>query len=247
MNFTSSIFLGILQGLTEFLPVSSSGHLVIAQKLLKNFQQPGVLFDVILHAGTVLSVIYYFRKKLVKLDTNYLKLFIVGTIPAVIFGFIFKDFFEGLFINVKLVGFALIVTGIMNFFTDSFKAENKNISVKNSLIIGLFQAMAMVPGISRSGSTIFSGTKRGISGKTVAEFSFLLSIPAVLGANLLEIISYRDNANINFVNYSAGIIFSFISGLLAINLVFKFLKRKKFRIFSYYALALGIFTLIFLN
>jgi undecaprenyl-diphosphatase len=247
MNLYQSIFLGMIQGLTEFLPVSSSGHLVIAQALIPNFTQPGVLFDVVLHAGTLFSVIIFFRKKLLGLDRQYIKLLLVGTIPAVILGFLFKDFFESLFSVVKLVGVTLILTAALNYFTDKFDTPKSDISPADSLFIGIFQAFAIVPGISRSGSTIFAGTKKGIARKSAAEFSFLLSLPAVFGANLLEIVSLDSFSDVKATPYILGFIAAFFSGLFAIKLVFQSLSEKKFKIFSAYCLILGLITLLLLN
>ena len=243
MNLFTSILLGILQGLTEFLPVSSSGHLVIVQQFIPNFDQPGVLFDTVLHAGTFFSVLFYFRKKIVRLSFRYLGLLGIGTIPAVIFGFLFQDLLESLFTNLKIVGITLILTGAMNYFTDRLNTRKEKISKKDSLFIGFFQAVAIIPGISRSGSTIFSGAMRGISKTKAAEFSFLLSIPAVLGANLLQIFSYQETINLS-LNYLTGLVSAFVSGYLAIFLVYRFLISGKFKIFAYYTFALGMIVLL---
>ena len=140
--------------MTEFFPVSSSGHLVIIQHLLRDFRQPGIFFDVLLHLGTVLSVIFYFRKNLVKLLQRYLWFIFVATIPAVIVGLIFSDFIEGLFGNIKFVGVALVITSFMNLVTHKVKNTDKKLTILRSAIIGFFQAIAIVPGISRSGSTM---------------------------------------------------------------------------------------------
>lgn len=244
MSPFTSIFLGVLQGLTEFLPVSSSGHLAIAQSLLPGFSQPGVLFDVLLHAGTLLSVVVYFRKEILHIRLNYVMLIIVGTIPAVIFGFLFKDFFESLFSNIKLVGFALLITAAMNYFTDKSQTKKHEISYSDSLIVGMFQAFAIIPGISRSGSTIFSGVKRGIGKKDAAEFSFLLSVPAVFGANVLEILGNSGDKSVPVITYLLGFLAALVSGYFAIRLVFQFLAKKNFRIFAYYAFLLGLSTLV---
>lgn len=246
MNLISSIFLGILQGLTEFLPISSSGHLVIAQNLIPGFTQKGVLFDVILHAGTVLAVLYYFRKILLKLTSKYLLLLLIGTIPAGLVGVLLNSSIEKLFNGVYLVGFALIFTGVLNFFTDRAKKRSKEISIKKSVLIGLAQALAIIPGISRSGSTIFVGTSLGIKRKEAAQFSFLLSVPAIVGANAVQFLKYGLGGTGNIPHYTVGFIAAFISGVIAINFVFKLLLAGRFKFFAYYCVALGVLVLTLL-
>ena len=240
------MFLGALQGLTEFLPVSSSGHLVIAQTLIPNFTQPGVLFDVVLHAGTLFAILFYFRKTIVKLSNNDLSLDVIGTIPAVLAGLFFRPFIESLFSDTKVVGMALLVTGFFNYYTDKAKSSKKKNNSKNALVIGLYQAFAVIPGISRSGSTIHAGTKAGLSRKKAAEFSFLLSVPAVFGANVLQFMSYSRISDINPLIFVTGFLSALIFGYLAISWVMKLLEMKRFRIFAYYCFVLGVIVLLFL-
>ena len=168
MNLFSSVFLGILQGLTEFLPVSSSGHLVLVQHLIPGFSQPGVLFDVVLHLGTFFSIVIYFRKAILKISRRYFFLIAVGTVPAVFFGLLFQSAIEDLFRSVQVVGFALLITAMMNYLTDRETKRGKKIPLKTAGIVGLAQAFALIPGISRSGSTIFVGTRLGITKKKAA-------------------------------------------------------------------------------
>lgn len=244
MNYFQAILLGIVQGLTEFLPVSSSGHLVIAQHLVPGFSQPGVLFDVVLHAGTLLAVVAYFWRRLLKLNINYITWLVVGSIPAGLFGYFASDFVENLFTSITVVAIALLVTGVMNFLTDKAKQSKGKITPLKALVIGVFQAVAIVPGISRSGSTIFAGVKQGINRKEAAEFSFILSVPAVLGANLLQITKYTSFSFLKGETaYLAGFLAAFVTGLAAISLTMKLLTQKRFRIFAYYAFALGLFIL----
>jgi undecaprenyl-diphosphatase len=242
MNYLTSGLLGILQGLTEFLPVSSSGHLVLVQSLLPSFSQPGVLFDVTLHFGTMFAVLIFFGKRLIPLIKKYFFQLVIGTIPAVLIGFFFRVQIEGLFSSVKVVGLGLIISGILNYLTHKAKEKGILVNLKNSLFIGIAQAIAIVPGISRSGATIFAGTNLGIKAKETAEFSFLLSIPAILGANFLEIIgNYRQPINTGI--YSVGFIFAFGAGLLSIFLVLKFLREKNFKYFAFYCLFIGLIAL----
>lgn len=246
MNLFSSVFLGILQGLTEFLPVSSSGHLVLAQHFIPGFSQPGVLFDVILHFGTFFSIVIYFRKAILKISRRYIFLIAVGTIPAVFFGLLFQSAIENLFKSVRVVGFALLVTAMMNYLTDREAKKEKKISSKMAGIIGLAQAFAIIPGISRSGSTIFTGTRLGITKEKAAEFSFLLSLPAVMGANVLQFISHGPNGSQNSACYLAGFIAAFVSGYLAIGAVLRLLLSKRFKLFAIYCFLVAFFVILLL-
>lgn len=246
MNFFSALFLGVLQGFTEFLPVSSSGHLVIAQSLIPGFSQVGITFDVILHFGTFFAVIFYFRKKLLGLSRKYLIFLLLGTIPAVVIGLLFRNTIEVMFQSVRVVSIALILSGVLNLLTDRAISKKEKLNEKKSLFVGVFQALAIIPGLSRSGSTIFAGVKSGLSGKDAAEFSFLLSLPAILGANILEFYSHSIGTIENPGLYLVGFISAFVAGVLAIGLVIKFLAEKRFEIFAYYCFAVGFLSLIFL-
>lgn len=244
MNIISSIFLGILQGLTEFLPVSSSGHLVLAQSIIPGFVQPGVLFDVVLHAGTLFAIVFYFRKNLFKLLKKYFWLLVIGTIPAGLVGFFLSSGIEALFESTKVVGFALLLTGIFNLLTDKAKPSKENITKKQSLLIGTFQALAIIPGVSRSGSTIFAGVQSGTKAKKAAEFSFILSLPAVFGATVLELMKHGANTATSTPIYIVGFIAAFISGFIAIKLIFKILEEKRFELFAYYCFILGALAIL---
>lgn len=243
MNILWAAILGILQGLTEFLPVSSSGHLVLAQSLIPNFSQPGVLFDTVLHAGTLLAILFYFRKRIVNLTKNDLLLLFVGTLPVAFIGFLFSSQIESIFNYTKVVGVALLFTAILNFSSDYAKVKRRKFIPKNALIIGLFQALAIIPGISRSGATIFAGVRQGMERKKAAEFSFLLSVPAVFGANLLQFVNHAKLGSFEGLVYLAGFLTAFLSGLLAIHLAIRFLEIKRFRIFAVYAFIVGILAL----
>ena len=244
MNYFQAIFLGVLQGLTEFLPISSSGHLVIAQYFFPGFNQTGILFDVVLHLGTLIAIVFFFRKKILTLNTNYLRLLIIGTIPAVFVGYFFQSIVEEVFNSLFVVGIALLVTGMLNKRTNKLVAKSNKITDAKAFVIGIFQSIALIPGISRSGSTIFAGAKQDIKKAKAAEFSFILSVPAVLGANVLQFAKHKTQIVENTSIYLVGLIFAFISGLLAINLVFRFLKLKKFNVFAYYCFILGAIILI---
>ncbi|OGM10385.1 hypothetical protein A2Y68_02695 [Candidatus Woesebacteria bacterium RBG_13_46_13] len=244
MGFISSIFLGIIQGLTEFLPVSSSGHLVLAQSLIPGFRQPGILFDVILHFATLFAVLFYFRKGIFKLGLGYLWYLAVGTVPAVVIGFLFKDAIEGMFQSAKFLGFEFMISGLINLAIYKIKPGKKAVNAKNSFLTGIAQAVAIIPAISRSGSTIFSGVAQGIEPKKAVEFSFLLSVPAILGANILEIASHGPGGGFVVSDYLVGFVAAFASGFFAIGLVLKLLLNRKFKFFAYYCFILGAITLL---
>jgi undecaprenyl-diphosphatase len=243
MNMFWSGVLGILQGLTEFLPVSSSGHLVLVQSLIPGFSQPGILLDVVLHFGTLLAVLVFFWKDLFKLSFRYYLYLGLATIPAVIVGFLIKDKVDILFSSVRLVGISLMVTGVINLLTHKSKIGEKTLSFKNTFLVGIAQAVAIIPGISRSGSTIFAGVKQGVSPKEAARFSFLLSVPAIVGANILEILSLGQ-VEVEIPVYLVGFIFAFLAGLLAIKLVIRFLEKKKFLVFSIYCFVIGALSFL---
>jgi len=245
MNIFWAIFLGVIQGLTEFIPVSSSGHLVIAQRLIPVFEQPGVLFDVVLHAGTLFSVLFFFRKSILRLAARYLSLLVIGTFPAVIVGLMFQSTLEGFFESTRIVGFGLLITAFFTFLTDRVSTSKREISLKDSFVIGIFQALAIVPGISRSGSTILGGVLQKITKEEAAKFSFLLSVPAIFGANVLQFLSHEAIDRVDFVIYLSGFFAAFASGFFAIKVVYKFLLEKKFKYFAIYCFILGIFVLFF--
>lgn len=246
MNLYHAIFLGFVQGLTEFLPVSSSGHLVLAQKFMPGFTQPGILFDVVLHLGTLLAVLVYFRKRIMSLSRDYMGYLVVGTIPAVFAGIFFSDFFEGLYGNMVLLGLGFIVTGIINFLVDKFPVGTQALTTKSSFIIGVFQALAIVPSVSRSGLTIFAANVRGISKEHAAEFSFLLSVPAILGANVLEIYKYGGGEDVSEVYYFAGFLVAMIVGLGSIKMTLMLLTSRNFKYFGIYCVVVGLVTLLLL-
>jgi undecaprenyl-diphosphatase len=249
MNIFHAFILGALQGLTEFLPVSSSGHLVLAQNLIPGFRQPGILFDTVVHAGTLTAIAIFYWRKIIRIERQYIINIVVGSVPAVILGLLIQGKIELLFGSVKLVGFALLVTAFLNFLTDkkikSVKEEgSKKISANQALIIGVAQAFAIIPGISRSGATIFAGVKTDINRKLAAEFSFLLSIPAILGANTLQLASHWGGGDLAFPVYAAGFFSSVVFGLLAINAVLKLLEGVKFKYFAVYCAIVGLLTLV---
>ncbi|TSC88212.1 MAG: undecaprenyl-diphosphatase [Microgenomates group bacterium Gr01-1014_5] len=247
MDLFSAALLGIVQGLTEFLPISSSAHLVIVQKLLPNFSQPGILFDVALHGGTLLAVLIYYRRTVWELLTfknpHLMWLLIIGTIPAGLAGYFLNDLFESMFASLFWVGITLMISGVMNWFVDSeqrivHSVQGKQISFPKALIVGIFQAVAIVPGISRSSATIFSGTMLGIDKKQAADFSFLLSIPAILGAVVLQLTKHGAAVS-DPAPYIVGFILSGIVGYFSIGWLLSLLAQNKYKYFAVYCLIVG--------
>ncbi len=243
------IFLGIVQGLTEFLPVSSSGHLVILQKLL-GIQSNQIAISVILHLGTLLAVIIFFRKDILDLfkKPRLLGLVFIVTLITGIIGVSAKDFFEGLFSSAKAVGVAWLFTGLILISTKRFTQPGRHeLKLKDALALGLAQSLAIIPGISRSGITISSLFYRKIDRKLAFTFSFLVSIPVILGAAVLEARKLEVVPSADIRNLAAGFIFSFFTGLLALLFLKALIKKAKFYYFGYYCIFMAVATLLFIK
>ncbi len=268
MDLLVAVALGIVQGLTEWLPVSSTAHLALAEKVF-GVETP-LFFNVMLHFGTLLAVVVYFdheikdlilaKGKLFKNNrtpeeevlVKRLKLLIIGTLPIFIIGFILESFVAEHFYNLALIGTSLIVTGAALFSITSLVPRLvKNVddlSYRQSIIVGLAQALAILPGISRSGITISTGIHLGIRRDVATRFSILLSIPAILGATVYELLS-ADNVQVALDAATVlGMAVSAIVGYLAIRMLVKIIKQKKFHLFSYYCWALGALIIyLYLN
>lgn len=250
MSYFEAIFLGLLQGLTEFLPVSSSGHLVLASHLLGT-KQPGVSFEIVVHLGTLLSVLVYFRQRLARIlrapfddqfksERKLWGYLVLASIPAALLGLIFKEKFEQAFSEPFYTSVALIITAVILFVSRFFKKATGQIKLPTVLVMGLGQALAIFPGISRSGSTIVAGMMTGASPVVVAEFSFLMAIPVIAGAALLQIKSLLSLEPGLMGPYLVGAIGSFLTGLVAVYAVLNIIKRGRFEYFAFYCLALGL-------
>lgn len=244
MNYFHAVILGVVQGLSEFLPISSTGHLVLVQSILPGFDQPGVLFDVVLHLGTTLAVLAYFRYEILRMGLQDIKYIIIGSIPAGIVGILFQAIIEDLFLSTFFVGLGLFLTAAMNFFTDRAKAKRERTTLSDAIVVGIGQAIAILPGVSRSGITIFMGTTMGLDRAKAAQFSFLLSTPAILGASVLQLISHADTNTLPLGYYAIGFVTAFIVGIIAIFLVFRLLTQKKFTYFAIYCVIAGIIALL---
>ncbi|MEN4043813.1 MAG: undecaprenyl-diphosphate phosphatase [Methanobacterium sp.] len=272
MNILDAIVLGIVQGLTEFLPVSSSAHLVFMHAITG--LEPSLAYSTLLHVGTLVAVVAYFRSDLINMFRSFLSsmvdiprgqfrkglqedqfkklawFVIIGTIPAGIAGILFKDFFEGLFRNIAAVGLFLIITGFLLLGSEmisrrvSSKTGLKEMNVKNSIIVGIAQACAIAPGISRSGATISAGLFLGLERELSTRYSFLLSIPAISGAALIQVKDITYILDINTVGAISGFIASIISSYLAIKFMLKLIKEKDLLPFAYYCWIVGPLSII---
>ena len=260
LSLIETLILAIVQGVTEWLPISSSGHLVVVQQYLLH-EQPPLIFDVALHIGTLCVVLAVFRrelisilKALVKLDfkseEGKLGVFIaVGSIPTALIGYFFHDMLESFFYNVLVVGMALVVNGVFLFFSER-RGDGRRVDFLDSLLIGVAQGTAIIPGISRSGLTIATALLRKVEKKTAFAFSFLLSVPAVIGAAILEsarawasdelVISGLDTATMFF-----GVVVSMIIGYISLKLLQKIVMSKRLHLFAYYCWIVGIAIVLY--
>lgn len=265
MDLFESIILGIVQGLTEFLPISSSAHLVLTEQILK-VRLESIRFEVFLHLGTFFSVVIVFRKEIWKLirslrkifkrddleSEEYLKLLgllLIGSVPAGVIGFFLEQYVKKVFFSPIFVSIMLILTGVFLWSTKFTKVKKNNFNLVDAILIGLAQAFALLPGISRSGFTIGMALFRGVQREKSAEFSFLLALPAILGASILQFKETLDE-NLTFDEiflYLIGGGIAFLFGYVAIKFLLDVLKKGKFQTFSYYCLGVGILSLIFLS
>lgn len=275
MNIFEAIILGIVQGLTEFLPISSTGHLTVAGKLMnlisEDHPEQWTSFIAVIQLGTMLAVLVYFWKDLFGITKDFVSnnlikpvrysqqklnsklgwLIIIGTIPVVIIGIAFKDAIEGaLTKNLYVISASLIILALILALAEKvakFKKDVDNITFFDSIIIGIAQAISLIPGSSRSGTTITAGLFVGLKREAAARFSFLLSVPAVLASGVLQLyeaLKFIDQTMAT--NIIVATVVSGISGYLAIDFLLKYLKKNSTFVFIFYRIALGIFILILL-
>jgi undecaprenyl-diphosphatase len=255
VSYFDAIILGLVQGLTEFLPVSSSGHLVMAQTFL-GVPSAGVFIEVALHVATLLSVMIVYRSKLWELlrgtvrreqgALRYVGMLIIATLPVVVVGLLFKDGIEAAFDTPYITGFMLLLTGAILYSTTWALREQPDDEprTKHALTMGLAQCVALFPGVSRSGSTIAAGLWIGLRGERAAEFSFLMSIPAIAGAAILQIPEV-GGATVDGP-LLAGFVAALISGVAAIKSLVWLVRRQGFHHFAWYVWAVGLFFLAYL-
>jgi undecaprenyl-diphosphatase len=253
MNLIEIIILAIVQGITEWLPISSSGHLAILQQLW-GLNVP-VFFDVTLHIGTLISVLVFFQRDITKIlkavarldfkteEGKLAALIFVGSIPTAVIGFLFKERFESFFSNLLAVGVAFIVTGCILYASKLSRDRNKSINYFDALLIGTAQGIALIPGVSRSGITISTGLLRSVKKEKAFQYSFLLYIPAVIGAAIgTSVTEWKSLAatEINVLSIVFGLVITAIVGYVFLKLLFKVVVKEKFHVFAYYCWTLGL-------
>lgn len=252
MTIFQAIFLGLVQGLTEFLPVSSSGHLALSQYFV-GVTTPTLSFDIFLHFSTLLAVIIFFRKRIMALKLKDLFFVGIASIPAVVVGLLLKDMLEEAFSSLYLVLGTLFITGLINLtiarlLQKQGDEESQSITPKKAGIIGVFQAFALLPGISRSGSTVLGAVYSKLSRQNAFEFSFIMSIPVILGGSVLQLWDvYRDGAlqHVDVLVFLIGGMAAFFAGVVSLT-VFKYvIERARFEWFGWYCIGLVVFVALF--
>lgn len=257
MMIVQSLILGLVQGLTEFLPVSSSGHLIVMRNLL-GVSSPPLIYDLILHLATTIAAIIFFWKNLIRLKLRQIFIIVMANIPVGIVGVLFNDQIELWFSSLALVSLALVLTGVFNIFSDKLlqkqlanqkldqEGSQKFPNLKQGLVVGFFQMLALTPGLSRSGSTVFAGLLSGLNREAAFTFSFLLVIPAILGATLLEATDVAWTAELSSLLpvYFLGAVVAFVVGLFSLWLLKKLLVSSKWEIFGIYCLSLGLVLIL---
>jgi undecaprenyl-diphosphatase len=263
-----ALILGVVQGFTEFLPVSSSGHLVLVPEFF-NIPAPTLAFDILVHVATLVAVVGYFIRDIGKMVVSVvvpgrmsreevsswrrlLLWLVIGSVPAGFAGFLLSDFFEGLFSSTLSVGVFLVVTSLLLWGADLAlgrvnrrPAQLDKMRAVDALVVGCFQALAIAPGLSRSGSTIAAGVFLGFDRPTAARFSFLLSIPAILGAFLFKLNDIGGAfAGASGLAYALGAVAAAISGFAAVYFVMRYLKEHRLRLFAVYTVLLGVFVIV---
>lgn len=271
MTYFQAIILGIFQGISEFLPISSSGHLVVLQHIF-GIKEGNLFFTEMLHFGTLISIFIVFFNDIIKIIAEFFKmigqgiknrkfkitniyqkmaiLIIVGSVPTAFIGLLFQETFEKLYSSLLHISIAFMVTGLILWIVDKKSREEKKVkdmTYGDAIIIGTFQGIAIIPGISRSGSTIAGGLFRGLNRNLATEYSFLLALPATFGAALLGIKDVIEtDAEVCFsLPLITGVIISAITGIISLKILIKLLQTKKLHYFSYYLWALGIILLIY--
>jgi undecaprenyl-diphosphatase len=267
MGILEAVIIGIVQGLSEFLPVSSSGHIELAKEVLQ-VPEEGMLFTIVVHAATALSTILIFWKDIVELIKGLLQFkwneqfkfslnIVISMMPAVFVGLMFEDEIEVFFTgNILLVGFMLLVTGGVLFMADRAKSSSKGVGVKEAIIIGISQAIAILPGISRSGATIGTSVLLGVDRSKAARFSFLMVVPLILGkmakdlmsGDLFEVDSTTGEMLLSSSSTTAliaGFIAAFVTGIFACKWMICLVKKAKLKYFSYYCFVIGTVAIVY--
>ena len=256
MTIWQALILGIIEGITEFLPVSSTGHMIIGSTAMGIAANPFVkVFTVAIQFGAILSVLVLYWRRFIQNFNFYLKLF-VAFLPAAFFGLLFKKVIDQLLENIAVVGLALVAGGIVFLFLDGFferrsrnNTDISDITLPKAFNIGLFQVISMIPGVSRSAATIIGGLTQGLSPKTAAEFSFFLAVPTMFAATCKSLWDYFKDEGGQFTRdelilLAAGNVVAFVVAMIAIKAFIQFLTKNGFKIFGYYRIVVGLIILI---
>ena len=265
MSWLQALILGLVQGLTEFLPVSSSGHLAIGREILGVEAAKDLVFEVVVHTATVLATIIVFRKQILRLlkglfkfeyndETDYVLKICVSMVPVFIVGVFFKDYVESLFSSLLVVGLALMVTALLLFFSDrasSSRAQRvssarNGLSWWQALAVGVGQACAVVPGLSRSGTTISTGLLCGMRREDVAQFSFLMVLVPILGEAFLDVVGGDvAGSSVGALPLAVGFLSAFVSGLFACRVMIALVKKAKLKWFALYCAVVGLAVILY--
>ena len=260
LEIIKAVILGVVEGITEFLPISSTGHLILVNQFIFFDEDFTTLFDVVIQLGAILAVLVYFIKKLWPFTKDKIKnketlniwyKTIVGVLPAIFFGALFASFIKEKLFNPWVVAISLLVGGVIILFVENKKKTDKIVSIgdlsyKTAFFIGLIQCLSMIPGVSRSASTIMGGMVLGASRVVATEFSFFLAIPTMFAASAYSLLKYKgvlssDQVLILFV----GFIVSFFVALAVVKFLIKFIQKHDFKVFGYYRIVLGIVIIIY--
>jgi undecaprenyl-diphosphatase len=256
--------LGFIEGATEFLPISSSGHLIVVRHLLGVNDFGGLAFDAILQLAATLAILVYFwkdlwylfltfvnmvmQKPVMEKDKVLLYSIVLGTIPAVFFGLLLESYMDSAFRNIHLVALTLVLGSGLFWIAQKFATKNSELTLKKGIVIGFYQCLALIPGISRSGATISGGLLSGLTQEEAVRFSFLLSIPVLLGAGLKKVFEVRHEIFTSAFGTSllVGSVVAFVTGLFAINFLIRYLKKNSLDVFIWYRVALAVLIFILL-
>ena len=247
------IILGIIEGLTEYIPVSSTGHLIVFGDLLQFDAVPEKMFEITIQLGAILAILVLYRKRLINILLNFLHdttarnfviNMIIAVLPAVIIGILAYDFIKEFLFSSSVVAYSLIIGGVIMIVVDKINFNKKYLEVedvtkKTALKIGLFQCLAMIPGMSRSGATIIGGVSLGLSKKAAAEFSFFLALPTIFGATIFDIIKNGNSFMDYYIPISLGFVTAFLTGLVIISQFIVLIRKFGFAPFGYYRIILG--------
>jgi len=258
MNIVQAVILGIVQGITEFIPVSSSGHLVLIREFLA-WEDPGISFDIALHCGTFLALLFYFRRLWLRIAKGGVRIFrkrlfwgiVFSTLPVAILGYLGQSLVVKYFRSSIAVGIFLIIVASIFILTEKLYSRWETVKSKSVLsftdyvLIGIAQSLALIPGVSRSGMTIAAGMNRKMSRRESAEFSFLLAIPAIFGAAAYDLFANYQSLSTNLWQTILGFCAALIFGYFSLRFLINYLKKHSLNVFAYYLFALGAIAIVF--